>query len=116
VSFAGYVPSWFRHAKGHAFVNYSANEGLCITNLEAMSAGLPLVTTPVGAIPDYATDGETAFIVNSPAELLSALLRIHTDPYAAGQIANRAAARVRQVYSLENLQALGSRLFPISRP
>ena len=40
-----------------------ANEGVPQAILQAMLTGLPIVTTPVGAILEAVTDGETALIV-----------------------------------------------------
>jgi len=46
----------------------SDTEGLSNIMLEAMACGTPVLSTPVGAIPDFITDGETGFLMenNSP--------------------------------------------------
>lgn len=51
-------------AKAHAFVLPSYNEGLPMALLEAMSWGLPVITTPVGGIPEVVAQAETGLLVN----------------------------------------------------
>ena len=45
------------------FVLPTYSEGMPIALLEAMAAGLPLVSTPVGAIPEVIDDGKNGFLI-----------------------------------------------------
>jgi glycosyltransferase involved in cell wall biosynthesis len=59
----------------------SSREGLPIVLLEAMAAGLPVVVTPVGGIPEVVVEGKTGFFVSQePGSIASALRRIFENP------------------------------------
>ncbi|WP_448206185.1 glycosyltransferase family 4 protein [Azospirillum sp. sgz302134] len=60
----------------------STHEGLPMVILEALSAGLPVVTTAVGSIPEVLTDDETARIVpvNDPEALARAVADLARHP------------------------------------
>jgi glycosyltransferase involved in cell wall biosynthesis len=62
-------------AGGSAFVLSSITEGVSLTILEAMAAGLPVVATRVGGNPEVVVDGITGTLVNpsDPKGLASAL-------------------------------------------
>lgn len=50
-------------AKADVFVLPTSNEGLPLALLEAMSWGLPVITTPVGGIPDIVTQNQNGLLV-----------------------------------------------------
>ncbi|HTM76116.1 MAG TPA: glycosyltransferase family 4 protein [Devosia sp.] len=61
---------WIDHASlvqllwtADAMVLPSYDEGLPMVILEALSAGVPVVATPVGSIPEVLTDGQTCLLV-----------------------------------------------------
>jgi glycosyltransferase involved in cell wall biosynthesis len=64
------------------FVLPSYSEGLPTCILEAMACGTPVLSTPVGAIPDIIVDGKTGFIMenNSPECIAENILRAISSP------------------------------------
>jgi glycosyltransferase involved in cell wall biosynthesis len=85
----------------------SLTEGLPITLLEAMHAGVAVVATAVGGIPELLEDGEAGLLVEpgAPKAMAGAIERLHRDPalretlsgeagrIAAGRYSARAMAR-----------------------
>lgn len=69
------------------FVRASLSEGLGNSFLEAMAAGIPVVGTRVGGIPDFLTDGETGVFceVRNPKSIADAARRLE-DPELRGRI------------------------------
>jgi glycosyltransferase involved in cell wall biosynthesis len=84
----------YREADVFAFPTW--REGFPNVALEAMAAGLPLVTTPVGAIPDIVRDGEEGLIVpaRDPEALGAALRRLVADPELRRKLGDNARQRV----------------------
>lgn len=60
------------------FVRPSISEGLGNSFIEAMAAGIPVIATPVGGIPDFLTDNKTGFFceVKSPKDIADAVKKI----------------------------------------
>jgi glycosyltransferase involved in cell wall biosynthesis len=78
------------------FVLPSYKEGLPMAIIEAMANALPVVSTPVGSIPDMVRDGETGLLVpaGNPAALSDALLKLLQSPELRAKIGTAA----RQLY------------------
>jgi glycosyltransferase involved in cell wall biosynthesis len=56
--------------RAHVYVLPSYFEGVPVAVLEAQAAGLPIVTTPVGGIPEVVRDGVNGFVI-SPGDVKS---------------------------------------------
>jgi glycosyltransferase involved in cell wall biosynthesis len=76
-------------------------EGFPIALLSAMAAGLPVVVTPVGGVPEVVKDGFNGWVVpaGDPAALAGAIWRVHEDPAGASGLGRAAAATIRDGYS-----------------
>ena len=92
-------------AQAEVFILPSYSEGLPYALLEAMAAGIPVVATPVGAIPDVVSHGTHGFLIpvrdgKSIAEAIAALGR-HRDQLTWMSRACR--RRVRAAYGIDRL-------------
>jgi glycosyltransferase involved in cell wall biosynthesis len=70
--------------------------------LEAMASGSIILSTPVGAIPDYINDGETGFIMedNSPKCIIENVIRVLEFPNL-DKIAENARDLVEREFTYE---------------
>src|SRR3990170_23505 len=88
-------------AAGDLFVLPSFREGVPFTLLDAMAAGLPVVATAVGGIPEVVRDGVDGHLV--PAGDLDALIRaaqsLAADPATRTNMGRSGQARIRETYS-----------------
>ncbi len=80
-------------------------EGQPIAILEAMAAGLPIVSTRVGAIPDVVRDGVDGLLVepHDVNALADALERVIVDPALRASMGASAHARAVERYDIEVL-------------
>lgn len=83
------------------FVLPSVDEGLPIALLEALAAEVPVVCTPVGAIPGLLQDGASAlFVPVHRVDLLAAAIRrLIDEPALARELARRGLEAVRRDHS-----------------
>jgi colanic acid/amylovoran biosynthesis glycosyltransferase len=71
--------------------------------MEAMATGLPIVSTPVGGIPEMVIENETGFLVPSgnAVALAAAIQKLITDPVLAQKLGCAGYARAEKLYSIE---------------
>jgi glycosyltransferase involved in cell wall biosynthesis len=96
VEFAGWVdPPWTATWSFDALAMPSFMEGFPLVIVEAMLAGIPVVASAVGGIPEIVVEGETGLLVapNDAGALADALRRIADDP----ELREKMAARCRSV-------------------
>jgi glycosyltransferase involved in cell wall biosynthesis len=87
------------------FCRPSLSEGLGNAFLEAMAAGIPVIATPVGGIPDFLEDGETGVFCqpHDPASIAAAAQRIQQDAALREKILVQADALVRDRYDWDGI-------------
>lgn len=85
------------------FVQPSFSEGMPLTVLEAMAAGLPIVATSVGAVPELLDSGSCGLLCppEDAGALADALMRILRNPDDARRLGANARTRLHQHYSAE---------------
>jgi glycosyltransferase involved in cell wall biosynthesis len=96
-------------AKAAAFVTSqmivvpSWTEAFPLVIPEAMAAGLPVVTTAVGAIPDFVKDAEDGFLVpaRDPQALADGICRLLDDEDLRRRISDRVRKRAPQEFAIE---------------
>jgi glycosyltransferase involved in cell wall biosynthesis len=81
----------------------SHSEGSPLVLLEAMAAGLPVVATRVGGVPEIVNDGESALLVapRDARAMAAALERVLTDEACARALAANASSRAASHFSPE---------------
>ena len=85
------------------FCRPSLSEGQGISFLEAMAAGVPVIATPVGGIPDFLKDGKTGLFCNKrdPKDIARAIKRLMHDNELYQSIQKNARVMVTERYSWE---------------
>jgi glycosyltransferase involved in cell wall biosynthesis len=81
----------------------SRQEGLPVAILEAMANSVAVIATPVGAVPDAITDGQTGLVV-PPGDidaLAQAIGRLVDDPGLRQRLAANARARFDERFTIE---------------
>jgi glycosyltransferase involved in cell wall biosynthesis len=83
-----------------------ANEGFGFVRIEAMAAGLPVITTEAGGAREIVRDGIDGFIVeyDSPGEIVNRLAELEADPERRAEMGRRAQERQRARFSEESFE------------
>ena len=113
VRLTGFLPDAAKYLPAFdIFVLPSRKEGSPYTLLEAMHAGLPIIATTVGAIPDIITNGEHGLLVprESPYALSTALRKLINDPEYANRLGLAAQNRANN-FSLDQQIAATTTLY-----
>jgi glycosyltransferase involved in cell wall biosynthesis len=91
----------------------SLYEGLPLSVLEAMIAGVPVIATAVGGTDEVVRDGETGTLVppGDASALAAAIRRVLGDRERSSRLADAARALVAREHSVEAMVASVSRLY-----
>lgn len=95
------------------FVRPSIIEGFGNAFVEAFAAGIPVVATPVGGIPDFLTDGETGVFckVRDPESVAEAVRRYLDDPVLVARVTKNARELAATQYDWELIARQQSQFF-----
>jgi len=86
-------------------VHPATREGLGIILLQASAAGVPIVATRAGGIPEAVVEGENGLLVppNDPVALAEALESLLSDPDRAAALGAAGRVRVREHFSVDRM-------------
>ena len=113
VLFTGNVPNVENYLwASQIYLMSSDYEGLPLTVLEAMAAGLPIISTKAGGIVDVVEDGKNGILVNCGDQtgLTEAMERLLLSPELCRQFSEQSAA-LAQKYSIEACAAQYKELY-----
>jgi len=90
--------------KADAFLLASVSEGISNAVLEAMSCGIPVVTTDCGGMREAVTDGVEGFLVpvRSARKMADALETLANEPALRARMGDAARARIVQDFQLRD--------------
>lgn len=94
------------YQSGDMLVLTSDYEGAPNVILEAMACGLPVISTRVGAAPDFIVEGETGFLtaVQDVEAIAHRIVQLATHPQLRRQMGAAARVRAEEHYSLPHLK------------
>lgn len=92
------------YAAADVFVGPSLREAQGIVFIEALAAGLPVVTTNQGGMKDFIKNGENGFMVDgrSSEALFTILSKLHSDRSLLKRLAKNASQSIRDGYSWDS--------------
>lgn len=95
------------YRSAYVFVNPSLSDAFPLTVVEAMAAGLPVVASSVGGVPEAVVDGVTGMLVRADDAdaIASALRAILGEPPLRARMAQAARARAEAHFSWDAIAA-----------
>ena len=99
-----------------AFILPSYTEGLPISILEAMSYGLPILSTPVGGIPEIVENGVNGFLFHPGDKngIFQAILQLLSNKDLAKQMGDESLARAKRYLPCNVSDALSKLYFSLN--
>ncbi len=87
------------------YVQPSLFEGLCLTVVEAIASGLPVVATNVGGIPESVIDGYNGFLVppKDPKALAEKIITLIDNPDLRVEMGKRSRKIAEEKYSISKM-------------
>jgi len=104
-------------ASADLYINSSNSEGMPVSVLEAMAAGLPVIATTVGDTPYVVQPGSGLLIPpEQPKEIAAALNRLLNSPAERDELGNAAREHIRKNHSLSAWRAQMLELYAQAAP
>lgn len=100
-SFSHKVSEYLKKSK--VFVITSLNEGIPLAMLEAMSLGLPVISTPFPGAQEVIIPGKNGFLADSPAKISEFMYKLLINPRLSAQIGNKGREFIQKKYPPRNL-------------
>jgi hypothetical protein len=90
--------------RARLFLYISHTEGLGSAGLLAMSAGVPVIASRVGGLPEIVRHGETGLLVDNDARAIADAIReLHADPGRARQMGAEGRRDVRARFTVDHM-------------
>ena len=91
----------------------SRSEGFCISALQGMACGKPIVATRVGGVPFLVRDGETGILVEPKdwRQLFAAISRILENPALAARMGRAGRRRAERFFSWSRVAEMIERIY-----
>jgi glycosyltransferase involved in cell wall biosynthesis len=95
------------------FLLTSISEGIPLTLIEAMAAGLSVVSTRVGGVPEVVTDGETGLLapVGDAVALGQAICKLAANPSQRTQMGRVGLQRAEALFSEQRMHSRYRQLY-----